>query len=410
MRIDRNKQGGFTLIELSVVLIIFGLIMSVFVTLIKNYGFEQVDAHNELSFSVSKSALLSYNADRGFYPCPADPRLGRNDPNYGREQRVGLNCVATGGIQQVTAVGVDRNQDGNNDTVLIGAVPFVTLLDPDNNPLTNDGVPSEIPLNESATYDGWGRKITYAVTTNLTRAATYNAAFGAIDIVDENDRTLVTPAATTHFTLISHGEDGRGGYTNEGVLVQACPPTLPLPPLGATATAVSELENCDPDNKFLSGLRNDQNHSYNDDLTKFTITQNTGLWTYVDGMADAIQNTNSGNVGIGTNTPFERLEIAGNLRAQSVRANTYCEGITNTRTGVNCLPANVVGGNLAAMTCPAGQMVVSIEKNKVNCAPIFNGPPPATTCPTGCAATGFERNTAGVTNLICKDTNTKAPC
>lgn len=422
MKNFHQKNKGFSTLELSIVLIIFGMVMGAVLTTLSFYNKQKSVTDTAEAFDVSTSAVVTFQGNNGRYPCPAAPQAARGTANYGREQVNGAgNCITGNGVVVASTPGLDQDGNGIDDRVFIGALPFATMLDPDNNPLTDDGV-QEVPLTDKSSYDGYNQKLTYAVSENLTRITTYNDSYGAINVVDENSNTLVREreddnnngvldageddnnngildaAQFAHFVIVSHGENGRGSYTSNGTQVDFCPPTLPVAIAPQVATSVNEIENCDGDSRFLSGLKQDRDHSLNDDTTKFAINQTSGLWTFVQGATDRIRNTNPGNVGMGTNFPRERLEVNGDLRSQGTQAISYCD-----TAGANCLPPAVLGGTVGAMQCPPGQIIVSIEQNRVNCA-AFTAP--ARTCPAGCFASGISN----ITGTICRNSVTNAIC
>ncbi len=443
MTVTVNKRNaGFTTIELAMVIIIFGMILGTIMTVFAFYNAERVKTHTQEAFDTVNAALLSFQATEGRYPCPADPAIPRGGLGYGLENVDGSGqCVANAtSVFAATTTGIDQDDNGANDIVFIGAVPFNTILDPDGLPNSGDELQG-IPLRDITTYDGWGRKLTYAVSGTLTDSEDYNDYFGSIRVVDENRRSLIqerefdtnndgivdpsedlngdgihNEGQYAHFVVVSHGENGRGAYSSAGVQAETCPNFLPVATPPMVASNVNELENCDHniDATFLSGLRNDADSSKNDDLTKFTINETSGLWVYADGSADQIHNTNSGNVGFGEDVPRERLEINGNLRSQGIRSAAYCENPLDA----DCMKAEAIAGDLAEMTCPPGQAITGIDRNAVNdatrsinlCAPVFSGPINACTCAPGCRVTGFRRNSNGSRDVVCHHRTTNNPC
>lgn len=401
----------------------------------KFYLLQKTAQDTQDAFDAVNGGLLSFVGNRGYYPCPADPTLARGDANYGRESArdpVTNRCIIAGGVAARMS-GLDQDSPINvnapfvEDRVLVGAVPFATMIDPDNNGDPSDGVnTTDLKLRDGLAYDGWGRKLTYAVSENLTVQASYNDAYGSILVIDENSNPIVdiTEDANrnntfdagedtdlngalnrglyAHYVLISHGQNGMSGYTSSGAQVMPCPAALPIATFPAVATPANEVENCDAaDGTFLSGLHNDNDHSFNDDLVNLIINQTAGLWTYANSL-NQIRNTNAGNVGFGTNAPDERLDIAGNLRAQMTQATGYCD----TAAGANalCLLPETIGGTRAEMQCPSGQIVINIENNRVNCADPFSAAfsnVNARTCPAGCVVGGFQK-IGTTTNVICR--------
>lgn len=421
-----KKNRGFTTLELALVIIIFGMMTTIVMTAFKFYMLQQREAQTEQAFQVSGTALQAFVSNKRRYPCPASPTAPRGSLEYGREQiDADGKCTDTNGVQKAFSPRDQDRRDGP-DEVFVGAVPFKTILDPDNNGNQDDKVTTGIPLTDASTYDGYGRRLTYAVTETLTDGARYNDAFGTILVVDEYDNPLVTvredldndntldpgedvngnnrldPGLYAHFVLISYGENGRGATTASGEAVENCPASVPTALPGVPQNNVHEIENCNPTwSKFLSGLHYDSDPSFNDDTVKFQITQTSGLWTYAPGSASKIMNTNGGNVGFGTDVPDERLDINGRLRADYLNSDKYCDINEDER----CMEAAALGGDLPSMKCDPGEVITGIEDNQVHCTPAFDGSFVAGQCAAGCHGTGFERTSAGNTRLICRDIN-----
>jgi prepilin-type N-terminal cleavage/methylation domain-containing protein len=417
-----QTQKGFTLVELALVLIIFGLVLSAVMAGFTLYNKQATAGKTDEAMQNSDAALLEYVARFGVYPCPADPTLGPGDANYGREQRDGGLAPGDPGYDDADCIfpataklGKDSDGDGTGDNILIGSIPSVTITE---RLLATNVMDSDFTDHDST--DGWGRKLTYAVTERLTDLSDYNSYEGAIGIVDENNRSVLKEAETDgdsdgvadpaedlngngildagrypHFVLISHGEDGRGAYMRDGTLVENCTTTVPIPnPAPPGTAAVNQIKNCDQANGiFLSGLINESPMSYNDDIVKFSSYVESALWRYTG--LGKIENTNQGFVGIGTNTPQEKLHVVGEITANRTRAIGYTD-----RVGNNYVPPATLGGDgvtlpeSVAMQCPVGEVVSSIEgqqigtdadgnpiiRPKVNCHNPYTNIPDAT-CP-----------------------------
>ncbi len=422
-------EAGFTLVEMAIVLVILGF---VFTTVALGFSFYTKDRYVKRTITAleeGQTALFTYQISQGRYPCPADPTLAPNDVNYGRAACNSANVVNT--------VGRDADGDGVGDIVLIGAMPFNELLDPDGDPTTAD----EAYPDYRAVYglDGWGSKITYAVALNLTNHPSLivppatalpeiNYDLGAINIVDENNNLLLEREGIAHFALVSHGPNQRGAYLENGsksicsnvVVIPGAPPapiTLPL----------DESENCDfesviqSDAEFMKGVFNETSDDYNDDFVKFFIASSGDLWAYT-GQIDVltplpdgtnlkteikqIENQNTGFVGIGTDTPTSELHVNGDIQAVRVNAEKLCDGQNNT---VTCLDPEVLGGELISMKCPAGEAVVKIGRTKsgsgtpnpvsVHCESVFNALS-FTKCPDGEFLHGFSSKTGKICKKI----------
>ena len=124
-----SKQQGFSLIELSIVIIISGLLFAAAVTGYKNYFETSRIQKTQARFDTITQAMDRFFAAYGRYPCPARLDLGPDDVGFGVETRCDL-APPTSGIS--VAIGqVNRDSDPTtpsiNSEIRIGAIPFVTL-------------------------------------------------------------------------------------------------------------------------------------------------------------------------------------------------------------------------------------------------------------------------------------------
>ena len=386
-RIDR----GFTLVELSMVMIIAGTIMTMMMYALSMYNLRVAQEHTRTSLRQASAAMMEYARENGgVYPCPADPDLGPGDPQYGVSVGAPGNCAGL-----VSNQGRDANllNGTADDTVVIGSLPINSIV-----PFLDD-----VDFSDSETVDGWGNKLTYAVTERLTSALTYDDRMGVIDIVDEYDQSIIEPPQTAHLVIVSHGADGYGAHPlggggrrdNCGTAV-----VLPTPPPGVIFPDIEQRENCDDnDVKFLSGLRNETDDFYNDDILTFMINQTFSLWEYTD-VATAT-NTNAGSVGVGIEDPQERLHVDGDIRARSVLAQKVCSGqntdFPTPANPPNCLEVeDVIDGTLE---CPDGEVLTAFDRNTPTCEPILTGN--AMNCGPGLVAVGIRRGSGG-SSLICE--------
>src|SRR5690606_11392761 len=67
------------------------------------------------------------------------------------------------------------------------------------------------------TYDRWGSRILYAVTEELARSpGQYINYEGGIHVIDEADRSVITPEGSAAYVVLSHGPDRVGGVSVSG--------------------------------------------------------------------------------------------------------------------------------------------------------------------------------------------------
>ena len=84
---DRNPQSGFTLIEMSVVMAIMGLLLASAASVMSGRVSSEAKRLTELRLSVVNDALTAYYVTNNRLPCPADGSLNASNANYGRAQR-----------------------------------------------------------------------------------------------------------------------------------------------------------------------------------------------------------------------------------------------------------------------------------------------------------------------------------
>ena len=230
MQKDNNKSG-FTLIEISIVIIIIGLS---FAAAIQSYHlWLKKHAMDTTQSRISKieSAVETFVQDNGYLPCPA-PRVAYNDPGYG----VATDCATA----PATGTASDTGRDGRN--VRIGAVPIRTL-----------------GLKNEYIQDGWRNNFTYATTEELSvNGTTFSNTLGAIEVKRKDGDSWFGTGneGTGLFVVISHGE---GGDCNSGMQ-------------GSDAN-LGDIENCDDDSTFLFTPEANTNFAsteYFDDLVGYS--------------------------------------------------------------------------------------------------------------------------------------------
>ena len=207
MRLQGHRRdGGFTLLEMIIVVIIFGILTAASLTAVTVWIDQARRQVTKTRLDGIREALTFYVEQQGRFPCPAPYNAAADTATYGRED---ATCPA--------------------------AMPAITAV-------VQGTVPSrDLALPDEYMVDGWNNRFTYAVTEILTKAGPtfYDANIGTITVKDGGGFDITTEAA---FVLLSHGEDGKGSWTQDAVANAE----------GCGAAVARDDENCNGDDVFVS--------------------------------------------------------------------------------------------------------------------------------------------------------------
>jgi prepilin-type N-terminal cleavage/methylation domain-containing protein len=254
-----THQHGFTLIELSIVLIITGLILVGAVQAFQIFNEKQkIERMNTYMADVTltlknfpsmiEDPAINPNKAYNRMPCPAPINGGPYGNNYSLENR-----DATGLCQGVRRI---TTPDGN---VLVGKLPAGSLK------IRNDYM-----------RDIHGNYLVYAVSEAATNEATYSTVPGAVT-VREKIVDLNTASSTAgeiielplknnvQYLVVSMGSSGAGAYNFAGEVIEPC------------VIGSDEAENCvsptlnpSDDGVFLASVRSDKtSNSFYDDHVEY---------------------------------------------------------------------------------------------------------------------------------------------
>jgi len=347
----RSREAGFTLIDISIGLIIVGILI---VPLMWQYNVEQrqeLHSANVGGVHTARNALSRFLQENGRYPCPANPLLTTSDAGHGEEVCTGLptagNCSDAGGTGICVFTG-NRNVDptAGNDLIVQGALPYKTL-----------GI---VP---SRTVDPYFRKFGYVVSFNVMsgvpvvnpteldpvtglpfRNYTYEE-LGVItvenydletDTIDLNPLLPYVTKTDVEAVIIGYGDNGAGAYRVSDGGFTAC-----------TAGQI-DTENCDRDHRFVSRqYKLVPGANYNDDYIQFEFAVGSADWGVDKSTRNYFMSKDTAFVGIGTTSPTQKMEVVGNVRVDKVRNINVCD-----ENGADCFDTNVVAG--AGIQCPPG--------------------------------------------------------
>ncbi len=263
MTLSQHKKG-FSLLELSVVLLIIALILGGgLLVLMNSLEAKQLELTQQ-RMEVIQKTLLKYRLAFGRLPCPANLTLSLTSNLMGVEAANPGRCVGgspaanfsttstvpgvffTNGspVVQVTSVSTFSLSAGmhlSNGTYLTGGGTTIRSIDSDTQitlamPATLTGTNQVTYVNIAAgaipvrtlglpdefAVDGWGRRFTYAVSVPFTASNTFTKAFDAIPVSDVKQRIRIVSTGTTNkvtnaaYALISYGKNGHGGFPRNG--------------------------------------------------------------------------------------------------------------------------------------------------------------------------------------------------
>lgn len=330
-------QGGFSLIEVAITLIVLGLIIVPMIHTYKMWRLEQTRTMDFGNVIAIQNALQKFALRNGRYPLPAEPAIGATNVFFGQETAVPVGTIPACSIVSATVCRTAGQRDvltpatvppGNagNDPVLIGTVPFAAL-----------GLPEEF------FHDSRMKFFTYAVSEYLTVPATFNDSAGVISLIDDAGAQHTGTSNNLHYAVVSTGENIRGAFSIGGIRNVGC--------VGAGA----DLENCDNDSIFNSNFANYADETgalvyqrgaflvpgpnYYDDYIGFTTSTEADIWA-VGAITPDVFSRNNGNVRIGRNPSLtdSRAKIdvmgtpsaPGNIRADRISTQYLCSNEYNS--------------------------------------------------------------------------------
>ncbi len=189
-------HSGFSLIELTIVLVIIALLSSGLILGLTAQRDVIANQDAQRQLDTAREALLGFAITNGRLPCPAIATLASSDANAGKE-----NCASAHGV-----------------------LPWATL-----------GLPETDP---------WGQRLTYYAHGNFTAtvAAGATASFTLDTLGNASIKESLSAGADLASALpaviVCHGRRGVGGYQNNGSQI--------------AGAAGEEAENADADTLFVA--------------------------------------------------------------------------------------------------------------------------------------------------------------
>lgn len=215
------RQRGFTLLELSIVLLILSLIAGGLLTALAQNTRIQKEKELQQKLTAIESGLIKFRRHYNRMPCPADGSLDIGNAKFGVEASNIGSCDGN--------PAANFNDTGNTSG---GVVPVRTL-----------GLPDEFM------FDPWGGRFSYAVDIRMTAPSAFinygmsDATIGSITILDGAGQTVTTKAIAS---LVSHGNNGHGAFQLSGSRK------------ATGSTNANELKNCHCDTNGVATTFNNQ--------------------------------------------------------------------------------------------------------------------------------------------------------
>lgn len=186
---NKNNDVGFTLLEMSIVVLILGILLVGGINLhLAIIELSEKNLSSDRIYMVDK-AIREYVLKNLHLPCPSDILLSETDAdykeNFGKELRdIDDECFA-------------KNGDFKNNNYIAGGVPTKVL---------------ELPSEYAE--DAWGNRIVYVVDKKYAKNKIGFFASGGDSInikgIHDTDENVVTSSAI--YVLISSGQNGNGAF------------------------------------------------------------------------------------------------------------------------------------------------------------------------------------------------------
>lgn len=197
-------RRGFSLIEMSIILLVFGGLAAAS-TMLGSKWVEGTEVQSaKMNIQTIEKAIAAYARINQRLPCPAPDSVASTDANFGKEAATPGTCTgATSASGQV----------------MLGVVPFQTL-----------------GIGKSLAYDPWGNRIAYYVDMRMTAEdamITHPASDAAIGDIEVDDIAGGMRTNKAVVALVSFGERAHGAKNRDGTTITNTNPSA------------KELENAD---------------------------------------------------------------------------------------------------------------------------------------------------------------------
>lgn len=246
-RIRTSTESGFSLVEVSMSIMISGLIFTMVLAMMRPLQVNIPIEQTTITLREVETALKMHVERYGRLPCPARLNAAPNDPEYGQE----TDCMDA---STPSGIFVGTGEEDAKE-IRVGMVPIRNL-----------------DLPEYYARDGWDNRLTYAVTTDMAIPGLFSNLGGDISIRDSAGNDMTDVPGSALFAVISHGPDKKGAFTLEGGVAFDCMSSSDL-----------DAENCDfsasgtTNGIFVSTTRSDGLVHYDDMIVYKTYVGNLSV-------------------------------------------------------------------------------------------------------------------------------------
>jgi prepilin-type N-terminal cleavage/methylation domain-containing protein len=224
--IRSSRRRGFTLIEVVVVLLIFGVVIAMAAAITRGISAAQKRSLSATRIAGIEAALAQFVTQQKRLPCPADGTLASSANNAGVEMRAGGVCTGNqqNGVVPWRTLGLTETDATDAwDRRLTYRVGPSLAQDSGMDMSACDPAGSEPPTAPAA-----GRTCTAGCTSTTPAACTPPSAFlpgKGLQVRNVAGTVLMDPNATPHtgaaYVVVSAGESGGGGYLSSGTLASS---------------------------------------------------------------------------------------------------------------------------------------------------------------------------------------------
>jgi len=195
--LSSHVRRGFTLIEIAIVLVVIGLLLSGGLLAVSPVIQSAQTSETRQKIATVESAILGYVIANGCLPCPAQVNLATNNAAAG---------LTNNGAATYTGCSAGACVGGG-----VGTVPWVSL-----------------GISEGDATDAWGQRLRFGVDPTRTAASSVqrNAdgtfpAFTSTIAIEDTDNTTIAGYTAVAYVILSHGPDGSFGEATQTGTTQA---------------------------------------------------------------------------------------------------------------------------------------------------------------------------------------------